>query len=617
MERLFIVMLGFCCAVGVAQANGITASSKGIARGVASAPAAPLDVLYDQLDNLGANATNSQDFETANDGFDDQAADDFVVPAGATWTISGVDVAGQYYNGTGPADSFNVYFYADAGGLPGTLVDSRLAQPYTNDANAIIALSTAIVLTEGTYWISVQARQDYDPNGQWGWSDRTATNNSPSAWQNPGGGFGFCPAWTLKTACVTGADPDMAFRLNGTTGSVAGDPVIEVAPTSLSASQAADITTSQTLTIGNTGESDLNWSITEAMSSAQAIAKAAVPLANRQHASARLGEPRPAVSSGYRSASAAAPTGLDVLYDQYDNDTGIGLVSQDFETANDGFDNQGADDFVVPVGATWSVTQVDVAGAYFNGTGPADSFNVYFYADAGGLPGALVTSQTALAYTNDASAAIALATPVILTAGTYWVSVQARLDFTPNGEWGWEARSVQSNGPAAWQNPADGFGTGCATWGDLQTCLGNGPDFVFRLHGSMGSPSACSSPSDIPWVSVTPTSGTTAAGSSSDVTVTFDSAGLAPDTYSGVLCVASNDPVTALIEIPVSLEVTAALLPCSGGADEIFCDGFDGDPARMAGLFTERAGLLAYALPGSMTSELLAMRGVDLLSVYN
>src|SRR5262249_4696850 len=50
---------------------------------------------------------------------------------------------------------------------------------------------------------------------------------------------------------------------NGTTGG-GGDPVIGVSPTTLSASLAPNATTTQTLTIANSGGSDLNWTIDEA-----------------------------------------------------------------------------------------------------------------------------------------------------------------------------------------------------------------------------------------------------------------------------------------------------------------------------------------------------------------
>ena len=135
-------------------------------------PAVPAAVLYDQMTNPAPTpgGVTSQDFETVNDPFDTFAADDFVVPAGQTWTISEVDVAGEYGNGPGPAASFNVFFYTDSATLPGTLIATRLANPFSNGANAMITLTSPVVLTAGTYWVSVQAREDFTPFGQWFWT---------------------------------------------------------------------------------------------------------------------------------------------------------------------------------------------------------------------------------------------------------------------------------------------------------------------------------------------------------------------------------------------------------------------------------------------------------------
>ena len=59
-----------------------------------------------------------------------------------------------------------------------------------------------------------------------------------------------------------------------------------------------------------------------------------------------------------------------------------------------------------------------------------------------------------------------VAVPVTLTVteGHYWVSVQARQDIITSGFWLWHNRTVQSNSGAAWQNPGNGFGTGCIIW---------------------------------------------------------------------------------------------------------------------------------------------------------
>ena len=154
----------------------------------------------------GRLTVTSQDFEPAFDTYDNQAADDFVVPGGQTWTVEGVDVDGQYST-SGPATSFNVYFYTNGGGnLPGTLVATRAGSSYTPGpaaGDAVITLASGVTLAEGTYWVSVQADQNFTNTGQWFWSNRSVTTNTGAAWQNPGDGFGTgCTAWGRKTTCL-------------------------------------------------------------------------------------------------------------------------------------------------------------------------------------------------------------------------------------------------------------------------------------------------------------------------------------------------------------------------------------------------------------------------------
>jgi hypothetical protein len=65
----------------------------------------------------------------------------------------------------------------------------------------------------------------------------------------------------------------------------------------------------------------------------------------------------------------------------------------------------------------------------------------------------------------------------------------------------------------------------------------------------------CAAPGDVPWLSVSPSSGSTAPGAVSEVTVSVDSSGLEPGEYEALLCVSSNDPVTSVVEVPVSVTV--------------------------------------------------------------
>jgi hypothetical protein len=194
-----------------------------------------------------------------------------------------------------------------------------------------------------------------------------------------------------------------------------------------------------------------------------------------------------------------------VLYDQYDNPapTPGGVTSQDFEPALDNYDSFAADDFVVPAGQAWNITEVDVIGEYSEPPVPPDSFHVLFYADSGTLPGTLVASRLANPYSGFISFLITLTTPVTLGNGTYWVSVQARENFSSSGQWYWDNRLVISNEGAAWQNPGGGFGDGCFTWGRKTSCIAaqNGPDQLFRLVGTIGSPT----PTPTPTLTTTPT----------------------------------------------------------------------------------------------------------------
>ena len=153
--------------------------------------------LWDQMGNPGADGgISAQDFEAANDIYDAEGADDFVVPAGETWTLTEVDVLGTY-SVAGPCDLANVRIYADNAGMPGTLMYEYLNVPAdpSPEGNLFCEIPDT-QLTEGTYWMSVQGRMDYTPGGQWYWSRQgPPTIGYEFHWQNPGGGFGGLTTW--------------------------------------------------------------------------------------------------------------------------------------------------------------------------------------------------------------------------------------------------------------------------------------------------------------------------------------------------------------------------------------------------------------------------------------
>lgn len=226
------------------------------------------------------------------------------------------------------------------------------------------------------------------------------------------------------------------------------------------------------------------------MSKTVLLASAAVLALSVGSASAKPAHPGAASPAGHflKQSLLHNSPGSVTLYDQTGNDSGVGIVSDNFDSGTfDSYDNQGADDFVVPSGHAWKIKEVDALGVYFNGPGPADGVNVFFYKDKGGLPGKLKAEIDNATFTDSGgSFKIKLGTAAPkLREGHYFVSVQANMNFSGGaGEWGWETSSVQTGDPAAFRSSG---GFGCTSWDVMTSCIGSygeGPDFMFALKGA-------------------------------------------------------------------------------------------------------------------------------------
>ncbi len=184
---------------------------------------------------------------------------------------------------------------------------------------------------------------------------------------------------------------------------------------------------------------------------------------------------------------------MPVLYDQTANQSTNGFGSQDFTDAgggNDAFDSLGADDFLVTDGQIWSISEVDVPGFLGAGApGPVDSVDVTFYEDAGGTPGAALCMYDDVVPAAQVAGAlsITLPSPCNVPPGMAWLSVQANLPSTPNGQWFWFLESVQTFSEFVWENPNDGFMTGCTSFMPGTTCGASDPDLSFVLRGVVRS----------------------------------------------------------------------------------------------------------------------------------
>ena len=99
---------------------------------------------------------------------------------------------------------------------------------------------------------------------------------------------------------------------------------------------------------------------------------------------------------------------------------------------------------------------------------------------------------------------------------------------------------------------ANVFGTVNLTTGAVTPLAQDNP--LGEFEGAMLT-NNCAQNGDISWVSLSPTSGTNAPGTSTQISVTFDATGLTPDVYTGTLCINSNDPGTPLVEVPLEMTV--------------------------------------------------------------
>ena len=215
-----------------------------------------------------------------------------------------------------------------------------------------------------------------------------------------------------------------------------------------------------------------------------AVAAIAITLASTYAPSANAGVS--AVHTGQPSSRVHVHLPSLFCHKQLANDNGTGIVSQNFETQFDAYDSRGADDFTLTKSCT--VAQVRVNGAYFNGSGPADSVNVNFFkSQSSGAVGRNIFQRHNQAYSDPSGTGnfnIVLSRTVTLAPGKYWVSVGVDMSFGAGGEWGWNTNNVAKGSNSNWQNPGGGFGTGCTKWGETITCIpsGEGPDFAFALE---------------------------------------------------------------------------------------------------------------------------------------
>jgi len=186
--------------------------------------------------------------------------------------------------------------------------------------------------------------------------------------------------------------------------------------------------------------------------------------------------------AAHRVSHSAGNRSLSVLYDQTSNDSGSGTTSQRFGGTQS---TQAADDFTVPAGTHWIIQEVDALGPFFNGVAP--SVQVTIYKDKNHKPNKNPVYDAAIVPGGDGSEFVLSigGKGVKLKPGHYWLSVVANAT-AGDGEWFWENQTLGTTegDPAVWQNPGNGWGTGCTSWTVESNCTSTPlGDHMFVLKG--------------------------------------------------------------------------------------------------------------------------------------
>lgn len=158
-----------------------------------------------------------------------QVADDFVVPEGNTWTIQRVLAFGTA-SGDPILGNASVVIYTNENGVPGEEVyNSGQLTPVSDpdDTNINLLLPEAVVLENGTYWISVYANLDF---GRWNWGAQNGGIGTQSHLRDAEDVFGAgATNWTAFASL--GLDPyDQIFDIYGMISDGSGDTGAEATP---------------------------------------------------------------------------------------------------------------------------------------------------------------------------------------------------------------------------------------------------------------------------------------------------------------------------------------------------------------------------------------------------
>jgi hypothetical protein len=362
---------------------------------------------------------------------------------------------------------------------------------------------------------------------------------------------------------------------------------IDVSPLSLASTQATNTVTSQMLDIGNAGDALLTWAVGEEPGGG-------APTALRQ------GEGGVLLSEGFDSVAALPGLGWHVQ----NNSSPLGATTwgQGVVTANTFPAQAGAPTAFAAVGGS-STTAMGTASVWLlTPELPLDNGYVFSFYTRTLLDWLWADRLEVRLSTAGASTNVGTLASDVGDFSRLLLTVNPTLAQGGYPMTAWAHYSLRLNGIAPGATGRLAFRYYVTEAGNSTAAANNGAYIgLDTVEYVSGAARPCDLPADVPWLSVLPDNGTTAAGGSSAVDVTFDSTGLAPGEYSSYLCISNNDRDagpgngTDLVILPVSLMVA------------------DPTAVTLSGLSAAQASLPAAGLP---VAALPALAGLALGAAY-
>ncbi|HJU39401.1 MAG TPA: hypothetical protein VJ724_07480, partial [Tahibacter sp.] len=346
---------------------------------------------------------------------------------------------------------------------------------------------------------------------------------------------------------------------------------ISVTPTPIDASAAAgDAPVDVPVRIANAGDMDLSWNLVEAPGGTSTRSQASVDRATSSPVEHKIAA-NDATRDRFRSRAPQAPVVRGEITPGCDAAT-PGMLLHDDGAPEDGYrDGSGlfsinayVDRFTPSVYPATLTT----ACVSFLTLGPtAQDFDLIVYDDTGfdGGPGNLIASVPATA-TDIPDTATAAFVKVDLSglgisipSGSVYIGAQWN-PLDPGDVF--IASDTNGDADAGHGYHMRGSDLGLGSW---DRTIEEFADYHALLVRAVEAPDYCATPADVPWLTLSETSGSVAAHDSGTITATLDPSGLANGTYAATLCIASNDPAHPRLVVPVRFEV----------GDRIFASGFD------------------------------------------